>query len=80
MNTPNTAISVRLPDPIVARLNTLASKTGRSKTYYIREAIFEHLENLEDLYDAEQEYRELKAGKDTSIPLKDILKQYDLDS
>lgn len=64
----------------VARLNTLAHKTGRSKTYYIREAILEHLEDLEDLYDAEQAYRELKAGDDTSIPLEDILKQHDLDS
>jgi RHH-type rel operon transcriptional repressor/antitoxin RelB len=28
----------------------LAKKTGRTKTFYVREAILEHLENLEDTY------------------------------
>jgi RHH-type transcriptional regulator, rel operon repressor / antitoxin RelB len=31
-------------------LNRLAKKTGRTKTYYAREAILEHLEDLEDTY------------------------------
>jgi RHH-type transcriptional regulator, rel operon repressor / antitoxin RelB len=43
------AISIRLPEDLDARLKTLASKTGRSKTFYIREAIATHLEEMEDL-------------------------------
>ena len=44
------ALSVRLPEEIEARLDALAQKTGRTKTFYIREAILEHIEDLEDYY------------------------------
>jgi len=47
-------LGVRLPDDIEARLNTLAETTGRSKSYYAREAIIKHLEELEDVYLAEK--------------------------
>lgn len=57
------AISVRLPEDISGRLSVLASRTGRTKTYYIREALEKHLEDLEDIYDAEQELLAVRAGK-----------------
>jgi RHH-type transcriptional regulator, rel operon repressor / antitoxin RelB len=44
------ALSVRLPEEIETRLEALAQKTGRTKTFYIREAVLEHLEDLEDYY------------------------------
>jgi RHH-type rel operon transcriptional repressor/antitoxin RelB len=47
-------ISVRLGKDIEARLEQLAKLTGRTKTYYIRQAVIEKLEDLEDLYMAEQ--------------------------
>jgi RHH-type rel operon transcriptional repressor/antitoxin RelB len=37
-----------------SRLERLAKKTGRTKTFYVREAILEHLEDLEDIYLASQ--------------------------
>jgi RHH-type transcriptional regulator, rel operon repressor / antitoxin RelB len=43
-------LAVRLPDEIEKRLDALAKKTGRTKTYYVREAIMEHIEELEDIY------------------------------
>ncbi len=43
-------LAIRLPDDIEKRLVDLAEKTGRTKTYYAREAIIEHLEDLEDYY------------------------------
>jgi len=43
-------LAVRLPKEIEARLAALAEKTGRTKTFYVREAILEHLEELEDKY------------------------------
>ena len=42
--------AIRLDPEIEARLERLARKTGRTKTYYAREAILEHLEDLEDYY------------------------------
>jgi len=46
--------AVRLPEETYNRLKTLAERTGRTATFYIREAVEEHLEDLEDLYTAEQ--------------------------
>ncbi len=43
-------LSVRLPKIVEKRLDNLAKKTGRTKTYYVREAIVAHLEDLEDTY------------------------------
>ncbi len=43
-------LALRLPDEIEQRLADLAAKTGRSKSFYAREAIMEHLEELEDAY------------------------------
>ena len=43
-------LAVSLPEDIEKKLVDLAEKTGRTKTYYAREAIIEHLEDLEDYY------------------------------
>ena len=40
----------KLPKEIEDRLAALAAKTGRSKTYYAREAILEYLDDMEDIY------------------------------
>lgn len=57
------ATSLRLPDDIGNRLNILSKRTGRSKTFYILEAIREHLDDLEDMYIAEQRLADIKAGR-----------------
>jgi RHH-type rel operon transcriptional repressor/antitoxin RelB len=43
-------LAIRLPEEMEKRLADLARKTGRSKSYYVREAVMEHLEDLEDYY------------------------------
>lgn len=43
-------LAIRLPSEIEKRLEYLSKKTGRTKTYYVREAVIEHLEELEDIY------------------------------
>ncbi len=44
-------------DPeIQSRLEKLAKKTGRTKTFYAREAILEYLEDIEDIEDLEDVY------------------------
>jgi RHH-type transcriptional regulator, rel operon repressor / antitoxin RelB len=43
-------LAIRLPTDIERRLAALAKKTGRTKTFYVREAIVWHLEDLEDYY------------------------------
>jgi RHH-type rel operon transcriptional repressor/antitoxin RelB len=43
-------LALRLPAEIEKRLDSLAKKTGRSKSFYAREAILRHLEDLEDYH------------------------------
>jgi len=43
-------LAIRLPEEIENRLAALAAKTGRTKTYYAKEAILEHLDEMEDRY------------------------------
>ena len=43
-------LAIRLPKDIEERLTALAAKTGRTKTFYAREAILEHLDDMEDKY------------------------------
>ena len=67
-------LALRLPPDIEARLDDLAKRTGRSKSYYAREAIVKHLEDLEDLYLAEQRLIDLRAGRTQAVPLADVMK------
>ena len=43
-------LAIRLPENIETRLGLLAQETGLTKTALAREAILEHLDDLEDLY------------------------------
>ena len=59
--------AVRLPDETYERLKALADKTGRTATYYIREALEEHIEDLEDIYLAEQVQERLRRGEEEVV-------------
>jgi RHH-type rel operon transcriptional repressor/antitoxin RelB len=43
-------LAIRLPEDLNKRLEDIARRTGRTKTDYVREAILEHLEDLEDAH------------------------------
>ena len=66
------AVSLRLPEGLKNRLDKLAKRTGRSKTYYMIEAIKEKLEDLEDLYLAEERTRALRAGRSRTYTLDEV--------
>ena len=51
-------LAIRLTPDIEARLNRLTQETGRTKTALAREAILEHLDDLEDFYLAEARARQ----------------------
>lgn len=67
-----TSVSLRLPDEVAQRLEHLVELTGRSKTFYMIEAICEHLDDLEDLYLAEQRLIEIRAGRSKTHTLDEV--------
>ncbi len=69
-------LAIRLPDKIEKRLGRLAKCTGRTKTYYAREAILQHLDNLEDIYLAEKRLAEIRAGRARTVPLEKVMLSY----
>jgi RHH-type transcriptional regulator, rel operon repressor / antitoxin RelB len=69
-------LAIRLPQSIEKRLEKLAQRTGRTKSFYAREAILQHLEDLEDLYLAERALERIRSGEDDAIPLKEVMKRH----
>ena len=55
-------LALRLPEDLEDRLDALAKKTGRTKSFYAREAIVEYIDDLEDLYLAQMRHA-LQAGR-----------------
>jgi len=72
-------LAIRLPESIEKRLEKLARRTGRTKTYYVREAILQHLDDLEDMYLAERVLDRVRDGEENTVPLEDVMKRHGLE-
>ncbi|VVM08186.1 type II toxin-antitoxin system RelB family antitoxin [Methylacidimicrobium tartarophylax] len=72
-------LAIRLPAEVEKRLAALARATGRTKTFYAREAILEHLDDLEDLYLAEQRLIDIRAGKTQTVPIEEVMRRYGME-
>ena len=60
-------LALRLPPEIEERLDALAKATGRTKSFYVREAILEHLEEMEDVYLAAATLERVRRGKERTF-------------
>ena len=61
------SISVRLDSEISERLNILSQLTGRSKSYYIKEAVEQSLDEMELIYLAQSRSENLRSGKSHTV-------------
>lgn len=69
-----------LPAEIEDRLEALAKETGRSKSFYAREAIVAHLDELEEVYLAERRLEDLRARRSGTTPLSEVMEEHDVES
>ncbi len=69
-------LAIRLPETVEKRLAKLAKATGRTKTFYAREAILEHIQDLEDFYLAEREVQAIRSGRGKTVSLAEAMKRY----
>ena len=65
-------VAVRLSEDLEQRLDALSKRTGRPKSCYIRQAIEEHLQDLEDAYWADEAIKEWEAGARQSRPIAEL--------
>ena len=70
-------LAVRLEKDLEERLERLAAKTGRTKTFYARAAIEAHLDDLEDFFLAEERLKDFRSGD--AVPLADLKAELGLD-
>lgn len=67
-------LALRLPAEIEKRLDALAKRTGRTKSFYARRAIIEKIEDLEDYYLA----LERSSNPSPGVPLEVVLQEFGL--
>ncbi|EPQ5150895.1 TPA: DUF6290 family protein [Escherichia coli] len=72
-------LAIRLSNDIEARLDSLAKQTGRTKTFYAREAILAHLEDLEDYYLSAEAVARIRRGDEAIYSSEDVRKSLGLD-
>lgn len=72
-------LSVRLPDDLKDRLDRLSDSTGRPAAYYIREALAEHLDELEYAYTLRAEIEANRRGEIASRTLDEVSAELGLD-
>jgi len=73
-------LAIRLPKSIERRLEKLAKRTGRTKSYYACEAILRHIEDLEDIYLAERALDRIRNDDEPTIPLEDVMKRHGMEN
>ena len=56
--------AVRIPEDLDNRLNTLASRTGRSKNSFVREALLHQLDDIEDYYLGMETLERIRNGEE----------------
>ncbi len=73
-------LSVRLPEDVEKRLDALAERTGRTKSWYARQALIEKIEDLEDLYLAERVLERIAAGEERTYTLEEVERELGLEN
>jgi RHH-type transcriptional regulator, rel operon repressor / antitoxin RelB len=73
-------ISIRLPEDIDRRLDFLARQTGRTKAFYIREALSEKIDDLEDYYLAADVLERIRKGEESTYSSAEVRKDLGLDN
>jgi RHH-type rel operon transcriptional repressor/antitoxin RelB len=71
-------LSVRLSKTLEDRLDTLATRTNRAKSYYVKKALTKFLEEQEEIEWAAQAYKEYLESGEKTYSLEEIKKMHNL--
>ena len=70
-------LALRIDPQTEKRLEALAARTGRTKSFYARAAILAHLDDLEDFYLAEERMKNFRS--EDAIPIAELKAELGLD-
>ena len=73
------ATSIRLSTETERRLTRLASQTGRTKAFYLREIIDRGLDDIEDYYLAADVLERIRKGQEEMHEAADVRKELGVD-
>ncbi len=68
-------LAVRLDPVLEENLNTIAKREKRTKAYYVREALTQDLEDIQDIHDAELALEDIRIGKASIISWEEFTKE-----
>lgn len=68
-------LAIRLSKEMETRMDRLAKRTGRTKTFYARQALEEHIGDLEDLYITEARLADIDAGRVVPLSWDEVRKR-----
>lgn len=68
-------LTVRLSPELESRLNALAKKTHRSKSYYVSSALESFFADQEDYLEALSTLEDIRAGKDVPQTLGEVIQE-----
>ncbi len=71
-------LALRLPKSLERRLDRLARKTGRTKSYYAKQAITQFLEDREDYLMGLAELEKLERGEEIPVSLDELQRRLGL--
>lgn len=74
------AMTIRLSPQLDERLSNLTKQTGRSKSFYLTQAIESYLENMEDLLIANAVLERVKMGKERTYSLDEVYNDIKLEN
>ena len=74
-----TATALRIPSDIVSRYDELAKSTGRTRTFYINEALSKSIDRLEYEYGILKQVEDYRAGRLKTYTLDEVGEMLDLD-
>ena len=72
-------MSVRLPEGLKTRLKALSDATGRPEAFYVREAVVEHLDELEHAYTLRAEVEAYRRGEIQARPAAEVYAELGLE-
>ena len=64
--------SMRIPTELNARYSRLAKETGRSKSFYVNEALADSIDRLEYEYGLMKKVEDFRAGKLETVTLDEL--------